>query len=408
MLTSALVRAALILATQVPSTTPSTTTPARPSGAPATQPGSTLPTTPPTGTANPGVMSPRPAARPARVVSPEVAPDRRVTFRLRAPQARQVQVRDLFFADRVDMTRDAQGLWSATVGPVDPGLYEYNFSVDGLRMIDPANSAIQPAIEPEVSILEVRGDPPLVTELRDVPHGTVHVHHYRARTLQGRDRRVHVYTPPGYEQGKGKLPVLFLLHGSGDNDATWTEYGRATFIIDNLLADKKAVPMIVVMPDGHAVPRGAQPADRDNTVAFMDDLLADVMPLVQKQYRARTDGAGRAIAGLSMGGRQALTVGLDHPDMFAWVAAMSAAVPPIETLADGLARPDDLNKKLRWLWIACGTEDRLFAPNQQLVDQLASKSIRHQWHPGPGAHRWPLWRGYLAEIAPQLFKPPGR
>jgi enterochelin esterase-like enzyme len=363
-----------------------------------------LPSTPPTGTANPGVMSPRP---PARIVSPEVAADRRVTFRLRAPRATEVQVRGLFFQDRVPLAKDAQGVWTATVGPVDPGLYEYNFSVDGRSMVDPGNPAIQPAIEPEVSILEVPGSPPLVTEAQDVPHGTVHLHHYRARSLEGRDRRVHVYTPPGYEAGRGgRLPVLYLLHGSGDNDATWSVYGRANFIFDNLLAQKKLKPMVVVMPDGHPLPRGVPtpPGGRDNTTAFMQELLTDVLPLVEGAYRVRTDAAGRAIAGLSMGGRQALTVGLNHPDRFAWVGAMSSSIPPEETLTPALAGAAAINKKLRWLWIACGKEDGLFKRNETFVALLAEKGIKHHWQATEGAHRWPVWRGYLAEIAPQLFK----
>ena len=366
-----------------------------------------LPSTPPTGTANPGVVSPRP---PARIVSPELAPDRRVTFRLRAPRATEVQVRGLFFQDRVPLTKDAQGVWAATVGPVEPGIYEYNFSVDGLALVDPANPAIQPAREPEVSILEVPGSPPLLTEAQDVPHGTVHAHHYRARALEGRPRRLQVYTPPGYENARGgRLPVLFLLHGSGDNDATWSVYGRAGFILDNLLAQKKVAPMVVVMPDGHPLPRGqaVPPGGRDSTTAFMDELLTDVLPLVERSYRVRTDPAGRAIAGLSMGGRQALTVGLNHPDRFAWVGAMSAAIPPEEAIAPALASGAAVSRKLRWLWIACGREDGLHARNETFVALLAQKGIAHQWHPTDGGHRWPVWRSYLAEIAPQLFRAAG-
>jgi enterochelin esterase family protein len=360
-----------------------------------------LPSTPPTGTANPGVVSPRP---PARIVSPEVAPDRRVTFRLRAPRATEVQVRGLFFRDRVPLTRDAQGVWTATVDPVEPGIYEYNFWVDGLALVDPANPAIQPAREPEVSILEVPGSPALLTEAQDVPHGTVHAHHYRARALEGRPRRLQVYTPPGYETGRGgRLPVLYLLHGSGDNDATWSVYGRAGFILDNLLASRKVAPMVVVMPDGHPVPRG-QTGGRDNTAAFIDELLTDILPLVERTYRVRTDPAGRAIAGLSMGGRQALTVGLNHPDRFAWVGAMSAAIPPEEAIAPALAGGAAVSRKLRWLWIACGREDGLFPRNEAFVALLAQKGIAPKWHPTDGGHRWPVWRGYLAEIAPQLFR----
>jgi enterochelin esterase-like enzyme len=362
----------------------------------------------PPGTANPGVMSPRPPARPARIVSPELAPDRRVTFRLRAPRATEVILRGLFFQDRVPLARGADGVWSATVGPVEPGLYEYSFSVDGLSIVDPANPVIQPATEPGVSVLEVPGRPPLVTELQDVPHGTVHVHHYFAKSLAGRARRVHVYTPPGYEAGKGgRLPVLYLLHGSGDNDATWSVYGRANVVVDNLLAQGKVKPMIVVMTDGHPLPRAPAPPPGtprpDNTAAFSQELLTDVMPLVEKTYRVRTDGPGRAIAGLSMGGRQALAVGLNHPDRFAWVGAMSASIPTEDTITAALNDPKGTNRKLRWLWIGCGAADGGYQRNQDFVALLKTKGIQHVWRSSEGGHDWPVWRGYLAEIAPQLF-----
>jgi enterochelin esterase-like enzyme len=351
----------------------------------------------------------------ARVRSPEVAADRRVTFRLRAPRAKEVLVRGLFFQDRVPLSRgqgqegDGEGLWSATIGPVEPGIYEYNFSVDGLTMLDPMNPAVEPSPVVENSILEVPGTPPLLTELQDVPHGTVHVHHYRARSFGGRARRIHVYTPPGYQAGRTgvRLPVLYLLHGAGGNDATWSVYGRANFMLDNLLAQKKVQPMIVVMPDGHSRPPGSTtpgPDGRrpDNSPDFMRELLTDVLPLVERHYRVRRDGSGRAIAGLSMGGRQALTVGLNHPDRFGWVASMGGSIPPDGTIAAPLDAAA-LNRKLRWLWIACGSADGGFKRNQDFVALLAKRGIRHLWHPTGGGHRWPVWRAYFAEIAPQLF-----
>ncbi len=354
------------------------------------------------------VAPPATAPRAARIVSPEVAADRRVTFRLRAERATEVLVRGLFFQDRLPLARDAAGVWSATVGPVEPGLYEYRFSVDGLSMVDPTNPLIQPATQPEVSILEVPGSPPLLTERQDVPHGTVHVHHYEARALEGRPRRVHVYTPPGYERGGGgRLPVLYLLHGSGDNDATWSVYGRAHFIFDNLLAQKKVKPLVVVMTDGHP-PRAPVPPDGarpDDTGRFVQELIGDVLPLVERTYRVRTDAAGRAVAGLSMGGRQALTAGLNHPDRFGWVAAMSSSIPPAESIATALADGARINKQVRWLWIACGEGDSGFQRNQAFAGLLQEKGIHHVWRPSAGAHQWPVWRDYLVEIAPKLFAP---
>jgi enterochelin esterase-like enzyme len=390
MLTGTALCLALITSVEAPPTPPPIASPAPGSpSAPAAPPGAP------------------PAPRPRRIVSPELGPDGRVTFRLRAPRASEVLVRGLFFQDRLPLTRDASGDWSGTVGPVEPGLYEYSFSVDGLSIVDPANPHIQPARAPEVSILEVPATPPLVTAFQDVPHGTVHVHHYRASALEGRPRRIHVYTPPGYERaGGGRLPALYLLHGSGDNDATWSVYGRAPFILDNLLAQRKARPMVIVMTDGHP-PRPPEPPAGDprpdDTQRFLQELLADVVPLVERSYRVRTDAGGRAIAGLSMGGRQALAAGLNHPDRFAWVAAMSSSIPPADTIAGALADPAAINKKLRWLWIACGEADGGFQRNQAFATQLQEKGIHHVWRPSPGAHQWPVWRAYLAEIAPLLF-----
>ena len=345
--------------------------------------------------------------RPERLVSPQVAADGQVTFRLRAPRAREVLLEGLG-KTKIPLLQDAQGVWTARVGPLEPGLHEYNFSVDGLAMLDPLNPQLQPQYEPTTSIVEIPGTPARLTEFQDVPHGTMHVHHYRAKSLGGRPRRVHVYTPPGYD-GKtaGRLPVLYLLHGSGDNDATWSVYGRANFILDNLLAQTKAQPMLVVMPDGHALPRGSTPPGApqpDNTAAFAQELLDEVIPLVEQSYRVRKDSQARAIAGLSMGGRQALTIGLGHPDRFAWVGAMSASVPPDSALATALADPQAINRRLRWLWIACGNADTGFQRNQTLVATLADKGIKHIWKPSDGGHTWPLWRGYLTEIAPQLFR----
>jgi enterochelin esterase family protein len=351
-----------------------------------------------------------PAANRRPVVSPEVAADRRVTFRLRARDARQVTVSGQFASDRVPLVKDADGIWAATVGPVEPGLYEYSFSVDGFRTIDPANAQIKPQRMPGSSILEVPGHPPLVTEIQDVPHGAIHVHQYFSRPLEGRLRRVHVYTPPDYERRPGvRYPVLYLLHGSGDNDACWTAHGRAHAIADNLIAQGKVVPMIVVMPDGHAFPPETGPGrPQENTQAFERDLLGEVVPLVEARYRVRTDPRSRAIAGLSMGGNQALTVGLGHADRFAWVAGFSSSVPPREVLEGPLGDPKALGKKLRWLWLGVGKDDGLRARNEELESWLKEKAIPHTWRLTDGGHAWPVWRGYLAEILPQLFRAPHR
>ncbi len=323
-----------------------------------------------------------------------------VTFKLTAPKAQEVEVVGQWDKARTRMTKGADGVWSATV-PLSPGIYEYSFTVDGLSILDPSNPDIKPQRLPRKSIVEVPGTPPLLTEFQEVPHGTVHVHFYQSKSL-GRVRRMHVYTPPGYERGHERYPTLYLQHGSGDNDAAWTVHGHAHDVLDNLIAMKKARPMVVVMIDGHAMAPGAPDAREKNVAAFGRDLLEDVMPMVESTYRVRTDAASRALVGLSMGGRQALTVGLNHADRFAWVGSFSGG-PPVGDEAKVLQDPAALTKKLKWLWIGIGKDDQGFKRNEEFVALLKEKGIRHVWFPSEGAHAWPVWRGYLIEVVPQLF-----
>lgn len=347
-----------------------------------------------------------PAARSRQVVvrSPQVQADRRVTFRLRAPKATEVVVQGQWPEGKATMTKDANDVWSVTVGPVPAGVWEYSFQVDGLQMIDPGNPAIKPMREPRTSILCVPGQPPLLTEFQDVPHGTVRQHTYFSKSL-GRLRELMVYTPPGYDkQADTRFPTLYLQHGSGDNQATWVVHGKAHWILDNLIAQGKAKPMVVVMMDGHAVIGGGPGSPQDNTTAFGRDLLEDVMPFVEANYRVKTDAASRAIAGLSMGGGQSLTVGLNHLDKFAWVAGFSSSAPSREAVAGLLNDPTGANAKLKLLWIGVGKDDFLLQRNEQFIAALKEKDIRHEWRLTEGNHSWPVWRLYLTELAPKLFQ----
>ncbi len=359
--------------------------------------------------AAPATAQERPGARPASVVSPEVQADRRVTFRLRAPAAREVKVAGEWPGGTQAMTKDERGLWSVTVGPLAPDLYGYGFLVDGLRIPDPGNRHVKPMRSPTTSILDIPSDPPRLHEFQDVPHGTVRVHEYRSKAL-GRRRGLYVYTPPGFDRQAGaRYPVLYLFHGSGDTEATWTVFGRAQCILDNLLAQQKARPMVIVMPDGHAAPPqppgGGVGGRSPNLDAFQRDLLEDVLPFVEANYRVRADAASRAIVGLSMGGGQSLTIGLTHPELFAWVGGFSAAVfAPETTLAKALADPQATNGKLRLLWFACGKDDRLIENNRRLAELLQKHGIRHEFHATAGNHSWPVWRRYLAEFVPLLFQ----
>jgi enterochelin esterase-like enzyme len=350
------------------------------------------------------------------IVSPEIQSDHRVTFRLRAPNAKEVSVSGEWGGGNKPLTKDDSGNWSVTLGPIEPGIYGYSFTLDGFQTLDPANAALKPMRSPRTSVLEVPGNPPRIDEFQDVPHGTVRTHEYSSKSL-GRLRTLRVYTPPGYDKETStKYPVLYLLHGSGDNEATWTAFGHAHLIVDNLLAQGKVKPMVIVMPDGHAsfarpTPAAAAGEARPrnfNIAAFERDLLEDVMPLVETTYRVRPDRDGRAIAGLSMGGGQSLTVGLNHTDRFAWVGGFSAAVAePSTSIAAALVDPKATDSALKLVWIACGKDDRLVENGRRFAEGLKEKGIRHEFHVTDGGHSWPVWRRYLAEFAPLLFNEKG-
>lgn len=347
-----------------------------------------------------------PPRRPPQppMVSPELLSSGGVTFRIRAPKANEVKVAGQFGAD-ASMTKDTQGVWSVTVPSVPAGVHEYRFVVDGLSVIDPQNSAVKPQRWPGVSILHVPANPPASWDLQDVPHGAIHELTYQSKALD-RFRRIIVYTPPGVEKA-GRLPVLYLSHGYSDNEATWTVHGKAHWILDSLIAGKRAVPMIVVMPDGHALPPGATgfaeygPA---NSAALCRELVEDIIPLVERTYNVASKPRSRAFAGLSMGGHHALTVALNHHDKFGWIGAFSSAPPPTNTVAVGLDHADVVNRDLKLFWIACGEKDFLFTRNREFSALLKDKGIRHEYVETAGDHSWPVWRRYLTDFAPKLFR----
>jgi len=350
----------------------------------------------------PATPARRPQAAPIR--SPEVSSDRQVTFRLRAPKATEVWVAGQWPNGRTALVPDTNGIWSVTIGPLEPGVWEYSFQVDGLAMIDPGNPAIKPMREPRTSILHLPGQPALVHDFQDVPHGVIHLHTYHSKSV-GRVREFAVYTPPGYDRDPAvKYPVLYLQHGSGDNQATWTVHGKAHWILDNLLAAGKTRPMLVVMMDGHAVTGGNGGAGASsNTQLFERDLLEDVLPAVEQAYHVKTDAANRAIVGLSMGGEQALRIGLTHTDRFGWIGGFSAAAPSRDAIAGALADGATVNRQVKLLWIGCGKDDFLLKRNEEFIALLKEAGIQHEWHLGDGDHSWPVWRRYLADLAPRLF-----
>ena len=359
-----------------------------------------------------GQSAPPSPARPpasAAIVSPDVQPDRRVTFRLKAPQAGDVTVAGQGFSGNVAMVKDENGVWSATVGPMEAGVFEYSFTVNGVQMIDPGSAAIKPQRQPRTSILHIPGDPPNIWDFQDVPHGTLHQHAFRSKTVDGM-RQFYVYTPAGYEKDNAtRFPVLYLVHGFSDNFAAWSMHGKAHWILDNLIAQKKAKPMLVVMPDGHPIEPAGGPREeygKVNAEAFERELTTEIQPFIDAHYRVRSDAAGRAIAGLSMGGGHALHTGLRHLETFGSIGSFSAGLMSREGLAETFRDGDAVNGKLKLFWIACGKKDFLFERNQQFVALLKEKGIRHTWLETEGDHSWPVWRRYLADFAPLLFTDP--
>jgi enterochelin esterase family protein len=346
-------------------------------------------------------------------VSPEVKSDRHVTFRILAPKAETVGVFTTDvpggFQPRL-MKKGDNGVWEVTLGPIDPGTYRCLFNVDGVLVVDSRNQAVSESNGNVWSVVHVPGSDFMDTT--DVPHGAVARVCYHSSAL-GKDRRMHVYTPPGYEAGRDKYPVLYLLHGAGDSDDSWTSVGRANFILDNLIAAGSARPMIVVMPAGHTGPFSfIMPAASGGGIGsgkFEDDFLKDVVPYVEKHYRVEADRVNRAIAGLSMGGAQALNIAALRPGEFSAVGVFSSGVvfgktsdwerQHKEGLDDAAAR-----EGLKVLWFATGKDDFLLARTKETVELFQKHGFKPVFKETGGGHTWINWQKYLNEFAPQLFR----
>jgi len=347
------------------------------------------------------------------IKSPEVHADGSVTFRLLAPSATKVEVQFELAsgASTIAMRKNAKGLWSATTTPLRSDIYSYKFSVDGIEMIDPNVHQFVPNLFDQGGLFTVPGSPPEPWEETAVPHGTVRHHFYKSKALD-QESDFYVYTPPKFDADGGThYPVLYLLHGYSDMADAWTVMGRANFILDNLIAQGKARPMIVVMPLGYGAPKLLERGWhiehdelwRTNIEHFSDLLLAEVIPQVEHDYPVEKERTGRAIAGLSMGGAESLYVGLNHLDQFAWIAPMSAALfddPAIHFPNLDAKRASDI----KLLWIACGKDDHLIDSNRQFERWLTSRNIKFQSVETEGAHTWPVWRRNLNQLAPLLFR----
>jgi enterochelin esterase-like enzyme len=341
------------------------------------------------------------------VLSPEVRPDRTVTFRLRAPAAQKVEI-GIEGSPRAAMTKDDDGLWSLTTSPLAPDIYGYSYVVDGTGFVDPSNGMIKTNALSVSSAVLVPGTPPENWEQTSVPHGAVH-HHFFESKIAGDQRDFYVYTPPNYNPSKA-YPLLVLLHGYSDYADGWTTVGKANLILDNLIAKGEVKPMIVLMTLGYGVNidqlRTGIPRDPkfwgSNAQNYSRTLLEEVMPAAEKMYRLDPKRNSRAIAGLSMGGAESLLVGLNNLDKFAWVGAFSAggSPGPAAEIYPKLSEKD--NERLKLLWIACGKDDRLMESNRKFVEWLNEKNVHNTFVETPGAHTWLVWRRYLADFTKQL------
>jgi len=350
-------------------------------------------------------QAPAPAPNVLRPLDPEVHEDGTVLFRLQAPTATRVGVYVDTMANQptANMTKDARGIWTGTLGPLEADIYTFAFMIDGVSV--------------NAGQVEVVGRTPEAWHPQKVPHGTVHVQWYDAKAL-GMLRSIYVYTPPGYERSNATLPVLYLLHGSGGAEDVWTSIGAANVILDNLIAAGKAKPMIVVMPFGHPEPspivgHPAPFAARDGA-AFARDLIDEIMPLVQRTYRASSQADQRAVAGFSMGGGQALAIGLSRLDLFHAIGAFSGSISvaggeltsaAIDAQYGAIFDDGVANDALRLVWLACGKDEtRLVMSNKLLADVLTRHGVKNMNTVVPGGHTWHVWRRNLRDMAPLLFQ----
>jgi len=343
--------------------------------------------------------------------SPVVNDDNTITFRLKAPEAKKVSLLfDEWDVAAKPMKKDKSGVWSISIGPVSPRLYQYTFLVDGLKTIDLVNPDVKAGTMVYGSVVEVHGESPRFDEMQDVPHGDVHVLTYNSSALQ-RLRKMYVYIPAVYfDQPERKFPVLYLRHGGGDNEGSWVNDGRAAVILDNLIAGGEAEPMIIVMTNGLTDGTWAGGSTVEGMIQLEKELFSDVIPMIEKRYRVAEGKTNRAIAGLSMGGGQAFVIGLRNLDKFSAIGQFSAGI-----LSEGnfdynkylpgvIEDPHQINRKLQLLWISCGTKDPRYQGHLNLAKDLKEKGINYEFHELTFGHEWQFWRMQLHDFAKKLFK----
>lgn len=366
-----------------------------------------------------GAMAQMPQRTPTpndTLKSPNVMADKRVAIQIYAPKATEVTVGGDFLSTNkpVNLVKNEQGVWSTILGPLRPDYYTYTLMVDGVRTMDPKNPVVKQGISSLENVMAVPGPETAFEDNRSVPHGEVREVWYSSSSLNMM-RRMHVYTPPGYEKGNGKYPVFYLLHGAGDDDSGWNTVGRAGFILDNLIAAGQAKPMIVVMPNGSMPMRPAagqtNPMQGLGTMRdlFANEFLKDVMPYVEKTYRILPNRENRALAGLSMGGFQTLDVSLTRPELFDYVGVFSSgffgpSIDEAETKYSKALNDASFNKNKKLFWIGIGKDDFVMDANKKTLALLDKHKIKYQYKETTGGHTWINWRQYLNEYVPMLFK----
>jgi|SRR6218665_690339 len=354
------------------------------------------------------------------IVSPQINADNTVTFRLDAKDAKSVSLQGDCAPQGGNFSKDADGIWTYTTPKLAPELYSYSFVVDGIKVQDPNNAFVIRDVASVVNVMIVPGGKAELYKVSDVPHGSISKRWYESPTLK-LTRRLTVYTPPGYETNKDNYPVLYLLHGAGGDEEAWMELGRTAQILDNLIAQGKAKPMLVVMPNGNA---GQSAAPGESSEGFVKPVFlrpemfsgqtemafSDILKFIESNYRVKKDKASRAIAGLSMGGMHTLVISANYPNTFDYIGVFSSAIlQPKESTA---ACYQDFETKLKaqktngykLYWIGIGKEDFLFEKSNQFRSILDGMSFKYTYKETAGGHTWSNWRDYLSEFAPLLFK----
>jgi len=344
-----------------------------------------------------------------RIESPIVHPDRTVTFNFKATTAKKVELSAQFIKELQPLEQDTSGIWSITLGPVEPDIYPYNFIVDGISVADPNNVHIFPNERFKSSLVEIPGENPVMYSMQNVPHGEITYCYYFSESMKA-TRPLLIYTPPGYHKSSIKYPVFYLISGTTDTEETWFRVGHANIILDNLIALNKAVPMIIVMPYGNTLTGTPNPSSlqaADMYKVFNDDLIGSIIPYIESNYRVIPDREKRAIAGFSRGGGQSLFAGFNNFDKFAWIGSYSAYLTRevFEKYFSNIYLNTEItNKQLRLLWLGVGNEDFLYKQAVAFIDLLKEKKIEQKNLITAGGHTWMNARLYLNETLQLFFK----